>query len=219
MPSFPDCPEPVARVANLMSTFRPNWFLCGGWAVDAWLGNQTREHHDVDITVFRDDQRALFDHLAGWQLVGHDDNVADDSSEPWDGRSLDLPAHIHARPPGVAPAVGRTGQGPGFNLEVILNERSEGDWVFSREPRITLPMDRCVQESPWGVPAVIPEVIIFYKAHPDVWRDGLRAPPRPHDELDFLALLPSLTDDQRSWLREAISLVQPGHPWLAQLSH
>ena len=28
-----------------------------------------------------------------------------------------------------------------------------------------------------------------------------------------------LTEEQRNWLQEAISLVQPGHPWLTQLSH
>ena len=216
--SFPDCPEPVARVAELMAGFRPSWFLCGGWAADSWLGRQTREHHDIDITVFHDDQRALFDHLTGWQLLGHDDNVADDSSEPWDGRRLDLPAHIHARPQGAAPADPTTGNGPGFNIDVILNVRSGDDWVFSREPRITMPLSRCVQQSPWGLPTVSPEVVIFYKAHPDVWRDSPRVDPRPHDELDFLALLPSLRDDQRNWLWEAISLVQPGHPWLARLA-
>ncbi len=36
-------PEPVAEVADLMSTYRHMWCLCGGWAVDAWLGRQTRD--------------------------------------------------------------------------------------------------------------------------------------------------------------------------------
>src|SRR3989304_730045 len=187
-------PEPLARVADLMSTFRPKWSLCGGWAVDAWLGRQTRDHADVDIAVFQDDQHAIFDHLAGWQLIAHDNHVAPDSIESWDGRRLDLPAHIHAR------------SHDGFNLEVLLNERSGRDWVFSREPRITMPLRRCAQQSAWGLPTVVPEVILFYKAK------GLR----PHDELDFLALLPHLTAKQCYWLWEAISLVHPGHPWLTQ---
>jgi len=199
-------PEPLARVADLMSSFRPNWSLCGGWAADAWLGRQTRDHADIDITVFQDDQRAIFDHLAGWQLVGHDNHVADDSSEPWDGRTLDLPAHIHAR------------SHHGFNLEVLLNERSGRDWIFSREPRVTMPLRRCAQQSAWGLSTVVPEVILFYKANPPAWRDLPRPNLRPHDELDFLALLPHLTENQRNWLWEAISFVRPGHPWLTQLS-
>ena len=88
-------PEPVAYVRDLFLDFRPAWFLCGGWAADAWLGRQTRDHCDVDIAVFHPDQHAIYEHFPGWALVGHDPNVADDTTEQWNGRRLDLPAHIH----------------------------------------------------------------------------------------------------------------------------
>ena len=195
----------MARAAGLMSTFRPGWSLCGGWAVDAWLGRQTREHADIDIAAFQDDQHAIFDHLAGWRLIAHDPNVAGDTSERWDGRRLDLPAHIHAR------------SQDRFHLEVLLNERSGRDWIFSREPRIALPLQRCARQSAWGLPTVVPEVLLFYKATVYFGVEELKDR-RPQDEPDFLALLPRLTEKQRHWLREAISLVHPGHPWLTQLS-
>jgi hypothetical protein len=186
----------VARVAELMSTFRPRWFLCGGWAVDAWVGHQTRDHGDLDITVFHDDQRAIFEHLAGWQLIAHDTQVDGGTAEPWNGRPLTLPDRLDAA------------SKQGFGLEIILNERSGRDWIFSREPRITMPLRGCARQSAWGLPTLLPEVILFYKAK-DL---------RPHDELDFLALLPGLTENQCHWLRETISLVHPGHPWLGQLT-
>jgi hypothetical protein len=41
---------------------------------------------------------------------------------------------------------------------------------------------------------------------------------RPKDETDFAAALPVLTEPQRQWLSDALSLVYgPGHPWRAQL--
>src|SRR3990172_43020 len=92
-------PEPIARVADLMSTFGATWCLCGGWAVDAWLGRLSRDPVDVDIAVFQDDLSAFFDHMAGWQLVAHDTQVDGGTAEPWNGRPLVLPAHIHARSP------------------------------------------------------------------------------------------------------------------------
>jgi hypothetical protein len=191
-----------------MSAFRAPWALCGGWAIDAWLGRLTRDHGDVDISVFIQDQQALFDHLAGWQLVAHDPHVPDDTSEPWDGRPLGLPGHIHARldaGEGLPDRVDAASQ-QGFSLDIQFGDRSGGDWILSHQPRISLPLGRGVQQSRWGLPTVVPEVLLFFKAL-DL---------RRRDKLDFLALLPDLTEEQRNWLRNTISLV--GHPWLTQLS-
>ncbi|WP_165970144.1 nucleotidyltransferase domain-containing protein [Nonomuraea terrae] len=76
-------PRAVAYVRDLLDGFRPAWALCGGWAADAWLGRQTRDHGDVDIAVFHPDQRAIAEHFPGWALVGHDFNVPGDTTEHW----------------------------------------------------------------------------------------------------------------------------------------
>ncbi|MEX1255040.1 MAG: hypothetical protein WEE64_11945 [Dehalococcoidia bacterium] len=198
-------PEPVARVADIMSSYGPTWCLCGGWAVDAWLGRLTRDHGDVDFAIFQDDLSAFFDHMAGWHLIAHDPNVPDNTSEPWDGRSLDLPAHIHARSSEAGDRLSDRLDDPaqqGFELDIQINEHSGGDWIMSREPRITIPLRQCVRRSGWGLPTLAPEAVLLYKAQE----------PRRRDKLDFLALLPQLTDGQRDWLRSAISLLD--HPWL-----
>jgi hypothetical protein len=202
-------PEPVARVGELMSTYGASWALCGGWAVDAWLGRETREHGDVDIAVFQDDLPLFLNHLDGWQLVAHDDNVPDDTAEPWNGRKIDIPGHIHARAPEAhdrMPDNLDDPAGAGFGLDIQICERSADDWVLNRNPDITLPLHRCIEPSAWGLPTALPEVLLFYKA----------SEPRRRDKLDLLALLPHLTGEQRDWLRNAISLT--GHPWLAHLS-
>ena len=212
-------PEPVARVADLMSTFPGTWSLCGGWAVDAWLGRQTREHLDVDICVFIQDQRALFDHLAGWQLVAHGPNVAVDTNEPWDGRRLDLPVHIHGRlDTGEVPPDGILTPQQGFGLDIQFNDRSGDDWILSHRPRISLPLRNGVQQSAWGLPTVVPEVLLFFKATAYFGIEEQMTGGRFQDEPDFLALLPHLTEAQRHWLRESIAVVHPDHPWLSQLS-
>jgi hypothetical protein len=197
-------PEHVARLSKLMSTFAAPWALCGGWAVDAWLGRQTRSHQDIDIVVFQEDQRALFDHLAGWAMVAHGPHVQADTDERWDGRHLELPAHVHI-PAEFAFDGGRVYSKDGFTLEAILNERSGSDWVLSREPTISRELSTCVQQSAWGLPTVVPEVALFFKSL-DL---------RRRDKADFSALLPLLTREGRDWLREAIARV--GHPWLAEL--
>ncbi|HEY5641089.1 MAG TPA: hypothetical protein VIW01_13665 [Dehalococcoidia bacterium] len=196
-------PEHVVRLSALMSTFDAPWALCGGWAVDAWIGRQTREHGDIDIIVFQDDQQTLFDHLAGWTMIAHGP-YAGDADERWDGRRLELPVHIHI-PAKFAFDNGRVYSEDGFTLEAILNELSGGDWVLRREPMIGRDLSSCVRRSDWDIPTVVPEVLLFFKSL-DL---------RGRDRADFAALLPKLTATQRAWLREAVTLL--GHPWEAQL--
>lgn len=210
-------PEPVVRLAAIMSGFRAPWALCGGWAVDAWLGRTTRDHGDVDLSVFVQDQQALYEHLRDWQLLAHDAAwEPSDQEEWWDGRRrLNNPSHIHARPPerrGPMPEGGIARTEDGFELDIQMDERAGDEWMLSPGLMVSLPLRDAVRESPWGLPAAVPEVLLFYKAGGGSGIDWLRR----RDRLDFVALLPHLSQKQRRWLRDAVSLL--GHPWLAPLS-
>lgn len=213
-------PAAVAYVRDLLSGFDARWVLCGGWAADSWLGGPTREHGDVDIAVFHRDQRAIFEHFHGWALVGHDPNVPGDTSEQWNGRQLDLPAHIHVPRLGTSLSTSTTVTHPVVEFEFLLNEGSDRDWVLNGELDVVLPLADAVQTSAWGMPTAVPEVILFFKAGGGLTRAELAEATRlyrAHDEQDFLALLPTLTDSQRSWLRSAIRKIHAEHPWLARL--
>lgn len=209
-PTF-DVPERAAALAAQMASFPAPWALCGGWAVDAWLGRQTREHGDVDVSVFLQDQQALFEHLRGWQSLAHDARwQANENDGWWDGRPLlNHPAHIHGRPPemsGAMPEGGIATTEDGFWLDIQLNDRAGDTWLISRDPLIKVSLGDAVAMSRWGLPTVVPEVLLVFKA-----RDLRR-----RDKLDFQALLPRLDQQQRDWLRHAISLM--GHPWMSELS-
>jgi hypothetical protein len=193
-----------------MSAFDRPWSLCGGWAIDAWIGHQTRNHGDIDISIFADHQQALRTYLDGWQLVAHDANVAGDTGEAWNGRRLDPPAHIHAHPPGPdeMPERLNAASQQGFIFEFQIDDGVDGGWVLNRDPRVTLPVKDAVRVSPWGVPAAVPEVLLFFKA----------GETRRRDHEDFLRILRHLSRQQSAWLADAIAAVHPGHGWLTQLS-
>ncbi len=179
-----------------MSGFAGDWALCGGWSVDAWVGRHTRHHPDVDIAVFEEDQLLIRDHFGpGWLLNGHDRDD-DDSTTPWTGRLLAVPAHIHAR-------------ADGYDLDFQVNRRAREQWVFSEQPRIVLPLSRCIRPSSWAPRTLAPEATLFYKATGEL---------NPKDTDDFASLLPVLDRRQRTWLRDALGHLQRQHPWIPALS-
>lgn len=59
-----------------------------------------------------------------------------------------------------------------------------------------------------GVPHLAPEIQLFFKAKR----------PRPKDEIDFAAVLPLLTAQQRRWLSDALAYSFGAHPWQARFA-
>src|SRR5690242_2363616 len=66
--------SPIMSVAQEMRGFDRPWFVCGGWAIDLFLGWVTREHGDREVGIYRADQmmaserfgeRALFKAVDG----------------------------------------------------------------------------------------------------------------------------------------------------------
>ena len=187
----------LARVANLLSNFTPPWALCGGWAVDAWLGRKSRQHADVDFAIEHDEQHSVFEYFRnGWLLNGHD-RYDDESKVPWDGHELEFPAHIHAF------------SEDGLELEFLTNRRSGDDWILNEAAGVALPIRHAVATSPWGLPTLAPEAVLFYK--------GTCEEIRAHDQADFQILAPHLTETRRRWLRGALLAVRPEHPWVPSL--
>jgi hypothetical protein len=58
-----------------------------------------------------------------------------------------------------------------------------------------------------GVPFLRPEIVLLYKA----------GELSPKNEADFAAVRPQLTPTASQWLREALEVIDPRHPWLPQL--
>lgn len=187
--------RPPARVQVLMRGFAPDWFIAGGWALDLFLGRETRAHRDIEIAIFRQDQLALQDHLRDWNLQ----IAADGQLTAWKrGEFLEPPLHaIHC-----------------FSarrelpfLEVLFNESANGVWQFRRRPAITKPLAELFLTNDSGIRFLCPEVVLLYKSKN----------PRAADEQDFSAAVGSLRAESKNWLRAALAVCHPNHPWLSRL--
>jgi hypothetical protein len=202
---------PPQQVQELLWLYDKPWWVAGGWALDLWLGHQSREHKDLEIAIARADQFALRGFMSQFRFV---QVVAVDGAR----QAAPLPTGEWVQPPAHELHAQRvTGAGtealPLLQLEVLLNEIEDGVWRYRRDQRVSLPLERLGGTSQDGVPYLVPEVVLLYKA--GLWHDGV--PVSAQDDADFRQALPLLSPAAQYWLREAIATAHPGHPWLLVL--
>jgi hypothetical protein len=190
--------EPInpEGIAELLSDFARPWWICGGWALDLFLGRETRRHDDLDVALLRQDQLALYHHLRAWDIHYA---TTTHTLEPWDGRPLDPPIH------GIWARRGLEASAP-WTCEFLLNEERDGEWIFRRNEAIRRPLEEIGDERD-GVPFLRPEVVLLYKS----------SERSPKNDTDFAAALPRLPREARLWLRQALETQDARHPWLEAL--
>jgi hypothetical protein len=181
-----------AEVAERMSSVAAPWYIAAGWALDLFSGGAAREHHDLEIAVPAGrfgEVVAAFPGFA-WDVVGG-------------GRIWPFPEEVayHHQTWLREPATGR------YRLDVFREPHVGHRWVCRRDESITLPYDELILHTSEGIPYVIPEVALLFKAK-DV---------RDKDEADFRRVLPAMDQPRISRLFRWLSQVHPGHPWLEKI--
>ena len=183
------------QVSTMMRDFKPSWFVAGGWAIDLFLEKETRIHQDIEIAIFRKDQTALHDYFDGWLLR----KIVNGESVIWlRDEWLTLPIH-------EAHYCNETAHPP--QLEILLNESNETDWLYRRNENIRRSLVKIQLESSAGVKFLCPEVVLLYKSEN----------PRAKDERDFQAVVKRLDAERKEWLKDAIKVCNSEHRWLRSL--
>jgi hypothetical protein len=170
------------------------WCVVGGWAIDLFLGRQTRPHGDLEIAIVRPDLPAVRAQLAQYRFHAVGDGEMrslapgeappDDKHQAW---VLDEAAQL-------------------WRMDVMQEPGDHSTWVWRRDETITAPRTRMIAVRD-GVPYLRPEGAILYKAKAQ----------RPKDEADFAACRQHMAPDARAWLRDALAQAHPGHAWIAKL--
>jgi hypothetical protein len=171
------------------------WWIAGGYVIDAFAGSGRREHDDIDVSLFHSDHLAAQAHFAGWELHAAD---PPGTLRPWI-HGEKLAPHIHD-------IWARRDGGDAWRFQLMLNNGGPDELVFRRDERIRAPLAEATFAKD-GVRYLAPEWQLLFKSR------GLRE----KDEKDFEDCLPLLSAEQREWLRGALTLAAPEHPWLARI--
>jgi len=185
-----------SEVARRLAGVKASWCVVGGWAIDLFLGRETRAHEDLEIAVPRAEFAAIRARLTGFALhavgdgevraLGPDEPPPPDRHQNW---VLDPRANA-------------------WRVDVMLEPGDADTWVYRRDESIRAPRAAMVGATPDGVPYLAPQAALLFKA---------KAATRAKDEADFEAVLPELDSAARAWLRDALAQTQPEHPWARRL--
>jgi hypothetical protein len=185
------------EVARLLESVRVPWYVAAGWALELYLGGERREHEDLEIAVPNtrfDEVVEALDGLEIFVITGHAQATPLAAARD---RLMDT-HQTWVREPVT-----------GFWRFDVFREPSEGDaWICRREPAIRMPYAQLIEWTDDGIPYGRPEVVLLFKAK------------HAHEEknrADLDATLPRLEPERRRWLRDALELVHPSHPWLGEL--
>lgn len=184
-----------AEAADRLAGIDVAWSVVGGWAVDLFLGEQTRPHGDLEIAVPRGDFPPIRDALAG--LAVHTVRR---------GELHRLPDR--ATPPPDTHQNWVLDEGAGaWRIDVMLEPGDATTWVFRRDETVRAPRSFMVGETGDAIPFLRPQGALLFKAKTRSAKD----------EADFVRCVGRMDGEARSWLRDALDRVHPGHPWTDQL--
>lgn len=171
------------------------WHVVGGWAIDLFLGEQSRPHEDLEISVLRPDFSAVRQHLAAFafHVVGDGEvQRLRTGAEPPEDRHQNWVLDEAAQ---------------AWRMDVMLEPGDENTWVFRRDSSISAERGFMEATTGDGVPFLRPHGALLYKAKAT----------REKDEADFTNCLPRMGDGERQWLAVALAAAHPEHPWIPRL--
>ena len=192
-------PMAVEDAARLMSGVAVPWWIAGGWAIDLFLGQQTRSHGDTDILILRNDQLIVRDFLSKKGLSLY--KAQQPGLKPW------LAGEFQARP--FDDIWCRwTSESP-WVLQLMLLCTNGDEWVFKRDPAIRGRLEDIGRRTQSGIPYLSPHIQLLYKA---------KQKTQEKDQSDFDLAVPEMQREEKVWLLQNLERQFPhGHEWIERL--
>ena len=171
------------------------WYVTGGWALDLFLGQQTRDHADLEFATLPSDipeARGALSELeffaAGNGGLSFLECAADVPDDIWQLWGADLKSRV-------------------WRVDMMIEGGSKDRWIYKRNNAISQPRDQSIYQNDQGIPFLAPANVLLFKAKH----------PRDKDVQDFDRVLPHLRPHEKALLRRWIVSEHTAHPWLAQL--
>jgi len=227
----------ILQAYELFKSAGFDYAICGGFALEMFVGKQYREHDDFDITIFDCDRyKALqFLHDNGWGLYARyadtrfanirsiGDRILHSIENPQGSKWEDSDNAVAILPDSYATPVYIERAGvhvlkfgePKLTkldfIKIAFNKQQDNNFIAKDA---VLPTEKAILYVD-GVPYMAPEFVLFLKTSGFY---SLHPSQKPKTEADFKAIMPLLSDESRRWLLSFIDKTYPdGYEWLEYL--
>lgn len=196
--------------------------LCGGSAIDLFIGHKTRPHKDLDVSVYWKDRDAIVESMLsmGWLVFEpcgceHLHRIYAPQAQKkiksniWcvfpTSKHYIFTAHDNDL---FAVEFDGLEQTELDYIEFLFNTQEDGCFLYARNTAIERAMDKSILNAE-GIPYLAPELVLLYKA------SNLA---NPDYQLDFKNTLPLLDEERKHWLYDSIcNVFGEEHEWALKL--
>jgi hypothetical protein len=170
-------------IADHLRDVASTWCVVGGWALDLFIGEQTRDHEDLEIAVPQDGFDQVRVALAGYEFF------TAGSGRLWPLDTSDPTFTEHHQTWVRDPATNT------WKVDVMREPGRGATWVCRRDTRITRPYADVILHDARAIPYLRPEIVLLFKGKE----------PRAKDDRDFARAAPLLVTQDKSWLATSIA--------------
>lgn len=210
----------LIRQANeLLQDHGFEYAFCGGWAIDLFIGRETRKHSDIDILAFWPERDMIIEYMqsVGYQVYemlggGKAHSLANIHDQikckrnifcfTQDCELMRLSATNESDIYSVD--FKHIGQTKLNFIEFLFNDKNDTDLLYARNHDIKLALSDAflIRDS---LPYLSPEMCLLYKST-DIERAGYQS--------DYDITLSNMSQRQKRWLENALAMLYPeGHKW------
>jgi hypothetical protein len=214
----------ILQARAFLSDHGFDWYVCGGGAIDVFLGKQTRIHKDLDIAVFWEDRNSIIALMlaTGWRVFeacgGGVIHELFDKQQPFEKRNLFCftanENRCRLEPMGgdrYRFGLEKKEQNDFTYVEFLFNQRDYEYFYLPGNASVKRNLNKALLESN-KIPYLAPEIVLFYKSS---YLDSSDASDHNHD---FDLTLPLLDEEKKEWLRESLEKEYANkHVWLQRL--
>lgn len=208
------------ELSEHLSDMNVEWYLCGGFAIDAYLGKITRKHKDLDITVSFDNMKECIHYLKskGWEI---DAPVGNQRLVPVEFALQNSELYFDniwcykkgadfiktEKTDGVfkyMKFINREQTELDF-IEVMFNKIEKGVFYYQKNHNITLNMHSAFIKK-GEISILAPEIVLLYKS---------RNCENSDYKHDFDMVINNLDKERYNWFINAMNTEYPkGHIWI-----